>query len=269
MSMRRSVILFLQKYHLYLVFRELYQIINPGRRHARKVNREFYAGLISPGDLIYDVGANVGQTIESILAIGAKVISIEPNSHCQRLLHKRFRKHRDVKILGVALGANPGKAILHFDGTESTASLREDWPFPNTETQEVEVLTLDMVIAEYGYPKLLKVDVEGFELEVFHGLTKPIPIVYFEMLGHKMDQVELILKRLSDIGTIDSINLVTGDNSRFYFDEWVEYEDFFDVLPEPIPVHANVIIRMSPVLHEPQMAMSGSVCDQTKDFGEE
>jgi hypothetical protein len=52
----------------------------------------------------------------------------------------------------------------------------EEW----NETEQVVIDTLDNLIAKYGLPKFIKIDVEGFELDVLKGLTNPVPIISFE-----------------------------------------------------------------------------------------
>lgn len=44
--------------------------------------RSFYAQFISPGDLVFDIGANVGSYTEMFLRLGAKVVAAEPNREC-------------------------------------------------------------------------------------------------------------------------------------------------------------------------------------------
>jgi hypothetical protein len=45
---------------------------------------------------------------------------------------------------------------------------------------EVEVATLDAMITKYGKPYFVKIDVEGYEKQVFDGLNVPIPVMCFE-----------------------------------------------------------------------------------------
>src|ERR1700691_2125052 len=43
-----------------------------------------YAPFISPGDLCFDVGANIGEKTEVFLALGARVVAFEPQPYCAR-----------------------------------------------------------------------------------------------------------------------------------------------------------------------------------------
>src|SRR6266850_591022 len=150
-----------QKLGLFPVTRALYQRVSPVHRKERFFNRRFYSEIVSAGDLCFDVGANVGQTIEALAEADAIVVAIEPNLNCLPVLNYQFQSNRNVTIVNKAVGSAAGVGELHFTGTESTASMREDWPFLNRDVLRVEMTTLDALIAEFGCPKFLKVDVEG------------------------------------------------------------------------------------------------------------
>lgn len=232
------------KLGLYPFARSVYRQCHPAHRRDRRANRSFYRQIVASGDLCFDIGANVGQTIEALSDIGANVVAVEPNPNCLPVLDYQFGRRRGVTLVRKAMGAAPGTAELHFTGTDSTASIREDWPFPAEQTLEVEVATLDSLIAEHGRPQLIKVDVEGFELEVFKGLNQPVPLIYFEMHGREIDLVEQILRRLASVGEIVGVNAVDADNARWLIDEWVPAGQFVYRLGQPLPERANVVVRM-------------------------
>jgi FkbM family methyltransferase len=234
-----------QKLGLFPVTRALYQKVSPVHRRERLVNRRFYSEIVKAGDLCFDVGANVGQTIEALVDSDARVVAIEPNLNCLPVLKYQFQRNPDVTIVNKAVGSVAGVGELHFTGTESTASMREDWPFPNRGLLRVEMTTLDALIVEFGRPNFLKVDVEGFELEVFGGLSQPIPLIFFEMHAHELNIVDRIFERLSAIGEIAEVNAVSGDNSRWLMDSWVSHDRFLGKLVEPLPRNANVLVRMN------------------------
>ena len=50
--------------------------VSPARRAQTRRMDEFYARFIRPGELVFDVGANLGQRSERFLAIGARVASL-------------------------------------------------------------------------------------------------------------------------------------------------------------------------------------------------
>lgn len=241
--MRRLTRNLLQKTGIYPLARSIYRSLHPQHRRERKFNRRFYEQLIRPGDLCFDIGANVGQTIEAFLSASARVIAVEPNPRCANVLAYQFGGHPDVTLLQVGVAAAAGHADLHFHGTESTASMREDWPFQNDETTRVPVTTLDALMAEHGRPRFLKVDVEGFELEVFKGLTSAVPVIYFEAHRHESERAVAILQHLASVGSIEAVHAAAGDNSRWLLEDWLPHSRFLERL-SGLPEHSNVVVKM-------------------------
>ncbi len=151
---------------------------------------KFYAGLIRPDDLIFDVGANVGAFAETFLALGARVVAVEPVPSCIEALG-RIRSKR-LQVIPCALGSTSGETTLHINPKRPTLSTvsdswlaiakraerfkTEEW----SQTMVVPVTTLDNLIAQYGVPAYIKVDVEGFEQEVLAGLTSLSSMLSFE-----------------------------------------------------------------------------------------
>jgi FkbM family methyltransferase len=230
---------------LYAPARHVYRRINPAVRRERALSRVFYRGLIEPGDLCFDIGANVGQTTEALADCGARVISVEPNPLCIPVLEWQFGRNPRVTLVKKAVGAELGSDILNYNGTDSTASIRKDWLLANRTSAVVEVTTLDQLISEYGRPKLCKVDVEGFETEVFKGLNRPIPLIYFEVHRQEIHRAREVLSRLSHLGRIEAANLTDIDHSAWLFDRWVTLDVFSEQLEERVPGIANAVLKMT------------------------
>jgi FkbM family methyltransferase len=115
-----------------------------------------------------DVGANVGTY--SMLAgkvCGARVIAIEPSSDALPFLHRNIRANGIeplVTVRNLALSRAPGKvAFSHGQGTMNRIVLD-----PATDCETVEADTMDNVLAGTS-PTMLKIDVEGFQLDVLAG----------------------------------------------------------------------------------------------------
>jgi SAM-dependent methyltransferase len=109
---------------------------------------------------------------------------------------------------------------------------------------------LDSLISEFGPPKLCKVDVEGFEIEVLKGLSRPVPIISFELHRSEIDRTREVLARLSSIGQITSANLADLEQDRWIFEDWIDPEDLVRRLDSDVPDAANAITKMS-ILAEP------------------
>lgn len=243
--MKAAVKALLQDAGFFPVGRSIYRAISPAHRRDRRHARTFYGKFVRPGDLCFDIGANLGQTIEALLPLGARVVSLEPNPACHPVLHRQFGRAERVTLVHKAVGSAPGKAQLNAAGTASTASMRDDWPFETTETIDVEVITLDSLIDTYGRPCLLKVDVEGFEVEVFKGLSQPIRFIYFEMHRHELERAEQILAHLGSIGEIEGIRVASGDHSGWLIGERSAPAQILDGAKQLPTDCANLLVEMT------------------------
>lgn len=127
---------------------------------------------IRGGDTVWDVGANVGLYTERFAAkVGVRgcVLAFEPSSRNLVRLHERLPAARTVVVCPVGLGAERKAVSLYIneadDGTTDGLVARS----PGAVTHQVEIRRGDDYLAEYP-PQVIKIDVEGFELEVVQGL---------------------------------------------------------------------------------------------------
>jgi FkbM family methyltransferase len=229
---------------IYPMVRYWYRQLNPQARREFADDVRFYRQFVGEGDLCFDIGANLGQTIKPLVACKAKVVAVEPNPLCGQSLAWEFAGCRDVTIVGQAVGAEAGFADLHFEGTDATASLRNDWPFPLRGIERVRVTTLDALIEQFGKPTLLKVDVEGFETEVFKGLSQPIPVVRFEYHRWELARALTCLARLAEVGEISAANVTELDSTSFHFPEWVSYDELVGRLENDELEKGNIVVKM-------------------------
>lgn len=139
--------------------------------------RAFIEKIVKPGDVFMDIGANVGYytlLASRLVGPGGKVIAIEPNPKVFAKLQRTLARNNieNVLALGIGLGKEKGVLKLYFDSTggHDTATMI---PGSMTEFVQVEVLPLDDVTAAHQIEKIsyLKIDVDGFEPDVFAGAT--------------------------------------------------------------------------------------------------
>jgi len=174
---------------LFKPMRSVYRaLFNRSEFRSEQKMRSFYSEWIAKGDVVFDVGANIGQYTEIFSSLGAQVIAIEPNPKlCEGL---RFLSYGgDVTVLPCAAGEAPGRAVLHVYDRHELSSLTDLWlkDAPTVARTkcigdiEVEVTTLDSTAHEYGVPSLVKIDVEGFDDAVIRGMSFKPRIVSFEL----------------------------------------------------------------------------------------
>jgi FkbM family methyltransferase len=203
----------------------------PGRQRAL---RSLYAPFVHEGDLVFDVGAHLGDRSVAFAALGARVIALEPQPHIARWLGRIVRGNERIVVRTEAVGAAAGVARIAISGRHPTVStLSESFRESVTRTHpgfegvrwdtsvEVPVVTLDSLIDTYGLPGFCKIDVEGYEAEVLAGLSAPIEAVSFEFVSGQLDAAGACVRRLRQLGRY-SFNVVLGESRRFALPHWID-----------------------------------------------
>ncbi len=130
-----------------------------------------------PLEVIFDIGANIGQsrTYFRFHAPNAKIYSFEPVQATFAQLQKTAGADTNCVLEHMALGDEQGeKKIRLFDGDMTVLnSLRDDSmnPAANAREEIISIDTLDHYCAVHGIVTidLLKIDTEGFEINVLKG----------------------------------------------------------------------------------------------------
>ena len=155
------------------------KIITLFSKSARKF---FYSQFIKPNDLVFDVGANIGNRTVIFLELEAKVIAIEPQKECYEKLTKRFGDK--IELVKKGLGEKESIETLYVSELSAISSfskehvdvMKED-RFKGTNwnsSVDIEMTTIDSLIEQFGTPVFCKIDVEGYEYDVLKGLSKPL-----------------------------------------------------------------------------------------------
>jgi FkbM family methyltransferase len=172
----------------------------------------FYRQFIGPGDLCFDVGAHVGNRLWAWQRLGACIVALEPQPDCMRLLRLLYGRRSTITLLEQAAGAVQGTQTLYISTrTPSVSSLSTRWVAAAREhptfsgvrwdvQQPISVTTLDHLISEHGEPVFCKIDVEGYELEVLKGLSRPLQALSFEYLPIARDLALGCIARLGELG---------------------------------------------------------------------
>jgi FkbM family methyltransferase len=200
----------------------------PSKRRHRQRMIQHYSEFINNGDLVFDVGANLGERTMVFRALGAKVIAIEPTQYCSQYLKQLFKNDPNVTVVPQALGAEPGTGEININenlpvlstmsGKWSTESrFSKDYTWEKKEI--ISITTLDYLIKEHGIPKFCKIDVEGFEYQVLRGLSTPIPVISFEFLFEFLNDAKLCMEKITSLSTVQ-YNYNIGEEMGFTLPLW-------------------------------------------------
>jgi len=208
----------------------------------KKEMRKFYRQFINKGDMVFDIGANIGNRTDIFIELGATVIAVEPQSSCARILKTKYGKNNRFILINKALAEKEGQAEMMISDASTISSLSKDWVdavrksgrFGNHKwdgKETVQTTTLDKLIEEYGVPSFIKIDVEGYEYEVLRGLTKPVNVISFEFTPECLESAFNCLNYLSKLGAV-VMNYSVGESMKWSLDKWVSPIEIIKILSE-------------------------------------
>lgn len=126
-------------------------------------------------DVVIDCGANVGIYTEVLARTGATVHAFEPDPACVEFLRQKFSSVGNVRIYNKAVSTRNGKArlFMHKGRDKNQRQMSESSSLLVTKTNidpdtyaEVETVDLSEFVRNIGRVSLMKMDIEGFEIEV-------------------------------------------------------------------------------------------------------
>ena len=157
----------------------LVMVANAGSGGLEPGTRRVLRSLIEPGMAVADVGANVGLlTLACALAAGptGRVHAFEPEAGPRSQLAKTVKLNglHWVEIRDCALGAKSERRLFHVSPVIGHSSL---YPLPQAEVAEgrdetISVMALDDVLPRGSALDVIKIDVEGAELDVLAGMGR-------------------------------------------------------------------------------------------------
>jgi FkbM family methyltransferase len=206
--------------------------------------RRLYAQFVSPGDLVFDIGAHAGNRTRAFASLKCRVVALEPQPDFIRLLRTVLANASGVEIVAAAVTDHEGYVSLAVsDRTPTVTTVVESWRevrsreagFDGVQWNrqiEVKATTLDRLIEQFGVPAFVKIDVEGAEPRVLAGLSRPVPALSFEYLPTALDHVRECFARLSSLGPY-SYNLSVGESYRLAFERWLSSDEVSAALESP------------------------------------
>jgi FkbM family methyltransferase len=212
----------------------VYHAIPLRQRRMRRLYRQF----AQRGDLVFDVGAHVGNRARALAALGCRVIALEPQPDFARVLRLLFGRNARIEVVEAAVtGASGEDWLAVSERTPTVSTTAEAWREARarepgfdgvTWDRQIRVRTVsaDALIAKYGRPAFIKIDVEGAEPAVLDGLTTPVAALSFEYLPGAIDQVRACVDRLWVLSGESryEFNWSVGETYELASPEWLDAE---------------------------------------------
>ncbi|MFN7877974.1 MAG: FkbM family methyltransferase [Pirellula sp.] len=239
-------------YRLYLAKRY------PAAFALMQAERSFYAELLGRKvNLIFDVGANAGHKAIIFRRLAKKVICFEPDPAAARTLRRRFWSKPEICVRQIGVSSDSG--ILDFQRVsagspynsfsktwvENQKSIEGSIASTQGDSIPVQVQTLDQLIGVYGKPDFIKIDVEGFEIEVLKGLSQPINLISFECNLPKFKEQSIgCVHKLVSLSNSYVFNYLTSDNQWKFENDWIDDDAITRRISEGSHVFLEVFAKL-------------------------
>lgn len=127
---------------------------------------EVMLASVRPGDCVWDIGANVGYYTERFSKLAQHTVAFEPVVENVRQIESK--RMANVECHQIALGDSTGEMAMSVNGPFSSVALA---PSAGMHAQTVKVMRGDDLLL-LRPPAVVKIDVEGYELEVIRGMHR-------------------------------------------------------------------------------------------------
>ncbi len=205
----------------------------------------FLQSNLKKGDCFIDVGANIGlMSIFASKCVGneGQVVAFEAHPKTAELLKENIELNQlmNIQVCQYALGSEEGKTKIYDNWQINRGGASLIVKTEDSVAFDIEIHRLDSVLSTHFHPKMIKIDVEGFELEVLKGACEtikkflPILIVEFsEMRENVHDSGAQLLEIIKSLGNYRFYKLKGGKERKSKLIEIKSNDE--------LPQHDNVI----------------------------
>jgi FkbM family methyltransferase len=181
--------------------------------------------IITNHDVLVDIGSNNGiytEYFNNKTNKTGKIYSVELHPDTFKNLERKFGRFQNIKLFNNAV-CDKNDMIDFYAGNDSCTNniIGHDMSFrPNQKIGQIQGITLDKLLSDEEFIKLIKIDVEGSELSVLNGMEKTfIKLDYLLIECHldkDWDQIKTILLNRFDCENATNGEKITKESLRNY-----------------------------------------------------
>lgn len=207
---------------------------------------DFIKKNLSEGEVFFDIGANIGlMSIFSSYCVGktGKVYAFEANPETAKLLQYNIElnKINNITIIDKAAGNATGKIKIYNNWAVNRGGATLIKPKQETDSFEVDLIKID-AITEYDSMNIgmIKIDVEGFEMDVLRGLEKILqksnaPKLIIECSADRNNNYDSVFEIYDFIKKVNKYKIYKLSKGKERLGDLVEIQN-----KEELPKHDNI-----------------------------
>lgn len=180
--------------------------------HDERYEISLLRKILQPGDVAWDIGANIGYyscLFAKLVGETGKVYSFEPAKSTYEFLKDQIQLNNFTNItpLRLGLGSKIESVPLYYNqpgAGEGTASIK--YTAGKSNQEDIQIETIDHLCSQQRIeiPDFVKIDVEGFQQEVFEGaqgfLAKHSPMILAELQDENKEEIHALEKMIREQG---------------------------------------------------------------------
>lgn len=159
------------------------------------------------GRVALDIGANLGIYTYALYQMGMKVHAFEPQPACCAVINAWAESKASIYVHNTGIGSAPGELVLHIPVVGGVpVPTRASFQQFETECIQLHVPVIDLDSISIADIAFIKIDVEGYELQVLQGAldllagNHPILLVEIDRERHDQESFGVIIRLLSGLG---------------------------------------------------------------------
>ena len=185
---------------------------NPLYINLIKKDVQFHKKFLTDDELIFDLGANMGEKSNIFSYFTKRIILYEPEETLYNLLKLRFRRNKNIFINNLVV-SDKSQEILFYSipGNEAYSSIIKNYNKNFIHLQRSDVIekrkistTLNAEIEKFGLPSYIKIDCEGSEKLILKNLDYKIKKISFEanlpnFLNETLDIIDIFKNKFNSL----------------------------------------------------------------------